>query len=61
VQGAGKTTTFNMLSGVFAPTAGDAYVFGYSVKRQLRKVQSMMGICPQHDILWPEVNNTCNG
>ena len=51
-NGAGKTTTFNMLSGVIEPSKGDAFVFGFSVKKQLRKVQSLMGICPQHDILW---------
>ena len=57
-NGAGKTTTFNMLSGMFAPTQGDAFVFGYSVKKQLRSVQTLMGICPQHDILWPELSGT---
>ena len=57
-NGAGKTTTFNMLSGMFAPTQGDAFVLGYSIKRQLRSVQSMMGICPQHDVLWPELSGT---
>lgn len=55
-NGAGKTTTFNMLSGMFQPTCGDAFVFGHSVRKQLRAVQALMGICPQHDILWPELS-----
>ena len=57
-NGAGKTTTFNMLSGMFPSSKGDAFVFGYSVKHQLRSVQSLMGICPQHDVLWPELSGT---
>ena len=37
-NGAGKTTTFNMLSGILPPTKGDAFIFGKSVRRQLRSV-----------------------
>ena len=55
-NGAGKTTTFNMLSGMFPPTKGDAYIFGKSVRHELRQVQGMMGICPQHDVLWSELS-----
>jgi len=55
-NGAGKTTTFNMLSGMFPPTRGDAYIFGKSVRHELRQVQGMMGICPQHDVLWSELS-----
>jgi len=55
-NGAGKTTTFNMLSGMFPPTKGDAFVFGKSVRHELRQVQGMMGICPQHDVLWSELS-----
>jgi ABC-type multidrug transport system ATPase subunit len=57
-NGAGKTTTFNMLSGMFPPTKGDAYIFGKSVRHELRQVQGMMGICPQHDVLWSELSAT---
>ena len=55
-NGAGKTTTFNMLSGILPPTKGDAFIFGKSVRRQLRSVQAMMGLCPQHDVLWAELS-----
>ena len=54
-NGAGKTTTFNMLSGILKPTRGDAFIFGKSVRRQLRGVQGLMGLCPQHDVLWAEL------
>ena len=55
-NGAGKTTTFNMLSGMFPATKGDAFIFGKSVRHELRQVQGMMGICPQHDVLWSELS-----
>ena len=55
-NGAGKTTTFNMLSGMFGPTKGDAIIIGKSVRAQLGAVQAMIGICPQHDVLWPELS-----
>ena len=54
-NGAGKTTTFSMLAGILPPTRGDAFIFGKSVRRQLRGVQAMMGLCPQHDVLWAEL------
>lgn len=54
-NGAGKTTTINMLTGLFPPTSGDAYVYGYSIKHKIREVQKMIGVCPQHNILWPDL------
>ena len=54
-NGAGKTTTFNMLAGMFKPTRGDAFIFGHSVTTELHRVQALMGICPQHDVLWSEL------
>ena len=36
--GAGKTTTFGMLTGEFPITAGTAYLDGYNIQTQLRQV-----------------------
>lgn len=38
VNGAGKTTTFKMLTGDEAVSDGNAYVEGYNIKNNLRKV-----------------------
>jgi ABC-type multidrug transport system ATPase subunit len=51
-NGSGKTTTFNMLTGVFRPTAGDAWVYGYSITQEQQLLRPLMGVCPQHDIQW---------
>ena len=51
-NGAGKTTTFNMLTGLTIPSGGDAIVFGQSIKSSMDKIRPIMGVCPQHDVLW---------
>eukprot|EP01083_Nonionella_stella_P139348 424928_1 len=52
-NGAGKTTTLNMLCGMLKPTAGDAVLSGLSISRHLKSVRRLLGVCPQHDILFP--------
>ncbi|XP_071508675.1 phospholipid-transporting ATPase ABCA3-like [Diadema antillarum] len=51
VNGAGKTTTFKMLTGDEDLTGGEAYVEGFGIKENLRKVQQRVGYCPQSDAL----------
>jgi len=52
MQGAGKTTTINILSGMYAPTSGDALVNGMSILGQMKEVRKSLGFCPQHNILY---------
>eukprot|EP01133_Synstelium_polycarpum_P012781 gene12781-14996_t len=51
-NGAGKSTTIGMLTGLIPSTGGDALVQGYSIRNQMNKVRRTLGVCPQHDILW---------
>jgi ABC-type multidrug transport system ATPase subunit len=55
-NGAGKTTLMNILTGLVKPSNGDAYIFGMSVRRNMNKVRSVLGVCPQHDILFNELS-----
>ncbi|KAM6914527.1 phospholipid-transporting ATPase ABCA3 [Lycodopsis pacificus] len=48
-NGAGKTTTFKMLTCDESVTSGDAYIDGYSILRDIKKVQQRIGYCPQFD------------
>eukprot|EP01117_Protostelium_nocturnum_P003441 TRINITY_DN1447_c0_g1_i1.p1 TRINITY_DN1447_c0_g1~~TRINITY_DN1447_c0_g1_i1.p1 ORF type:complete len:880 (+),score=276.45 TRINITY_DN1447_c0_g1_i1:156-2795(+) len=54
-NGAGKTTLINILTGKVNPTSGEAMLFGYNVNYDMDEIQSSMGICPQHDILWGDL------
>ncbi|KZC11898.1 ATP-binding cassette sub-family A member 5 [Dufourea novaeangliae] len=53
-NGAGKTSLFNILTGLTAPTAGTALIFGYDIRdsTDMQVIRSMTGVCPQHDILF---------
>ena len=54
-NGAGKTTVISMLTGVVPPTAGVASVFGRDIFADQEAVRRDLGVCPQHDVLWPEL------
>eukprot|EP00522_Entomoneis_paludosa_P003197 CAMPEP_0172465378 /NCGR_PEP_ID=MMETSP1065-20121228/53328_1 /TAXON_ID=265537 /ORGANISM="Amphiprora paludosa, Strain CCMP125" /LENGTH=1924 /DNA_ID=CAMNT_0013221897 /DNA_START=90 /DNA_END=5865 /DNA_ORIENTATION=+ len=52
-NGAGKTTTIGMLTGALAPSSGTAIVAGKDVRTQLDEIREDIGICLQHDCLFP--------
>jgi ABC-2 type transport system ATP-binding protein len=43
-NGAGKTTTIRMLSGLLAPTEGNATVAGYDIRREADAVRACIGL-----------------
>ena len=47
VNGAGKTTTIKMLSCLTAPTSGDAYLLGKSIRKDTAAVKAMIAVSPQ--------------
>ena len=51
VNGAGKTSTFGMLTGEVAPTEGNAWVNGHSILTDMERVRQGVGYCPQFDAL----------
>jgi hypothetical protein len=46
-NGAGKTSTLNMLMGAFRPTSGDAMLFGRSAASDIDLVRQRIGVCSQ--------------
>ncbi len=55
-NGAGKSTTIAMLSGLLAPSGGDAVMFGYSIIRQSQQAKAVLGIVPQEIALYPDLS-----
>ncbi|KFH67556.1 hypothetical protein MVEG_06288 [Podila verticillata NRRL 6337] len=54
-NGAGKSTMIHLLTGLYKPTSGTAYVAGANIDNQMSLVHLRTGVCPQHDILWDEL------
>ena len=55
VNGAGKTTTIKMLTGLTAPTGGEATVGGFSVISEMEKVKRLIGVSPQETAVAPNL------
>ncbi|CAJ0942040.1 unnamed protein product, partial [Mesorhabditis belari] len=51
-NGAGKSTTFSMLTGVAAPSGGTAYIEDYDIRDALPQIRKHLGLCPQYNILF---------
>uniref|UniRef100_A0A8B9GUY0 P-type phospholipid transporter n=1 Tax=Astyanax mexicanus TaxID=7994 RepID=A0A8B9GUY0_ASTMX len=51
VNGAGKTSTFLMLTGDTSVTCGEAFLCKHSVLTEMDRVHQLMGYCPQFDAI----------
>lgn len=56
VNGAGKTTTIKMLTCITKPTAGDAFIGGYSIINESEKVKELIGVSPQETAVAPNLS-----
>ncbi|KAG1690889.1 hypothetical protein DVH05_027491 [Phytophthora capsici] len=54
-NGAGKTTLISMLTGMTAPSSGNATYRGMSINEDMDEMRQSLGICFQHDVLFPEL------
>lgn len=54
-NGAGKSTTMSMLTGLFQPTAGTAFINGHDIRNDLKAIRNSLGLCPQHNVLFNEL------
>lgn len=50
-NGAGKTSTFKMLTGDVIPTSGNAWMNGHDIQHEMKTVHKQLGYCPQFDAL----------
>lgn len=54
-NGAGKSTTFSIMTGVLSATEGHGKICGYDIETQQEEIRFIMGVVPQFDILWGEL------
>ncbi|RLN38339.1 hypothetical protein BBO99_00008317 [Phytophthora kernoviae] len=54
-NGAGKTTLISMLTGMTAPSSGDAIFRGLSLNEDMDEMRESLGICFQHDVLFEDL------
>lgn len=52
-NGAGKTSTISVIATRLRPTAGDAVIFGHSVRSEVGAVRRIIGFAPQELSLYP--------
>ena len=51
-NGAGKSTTISMLTGLSKKSKGRASCYGVDMFENMDEVREFMGVCPQHDVLF---------
>jgi ABC-type multidrug transport system ATPase subunit len=51
-NGAGKSTTVSMLTGLTPPTSGDCIIMGHSIVQDLASVRRTIGVCPQNNVVF---------
>lgn len=54
-NGAGKSTTMAMLTGLYQPTAGTAFIKGKDIRTDMNAIRNSLGMCPQHNVLFNEL------
>jgi len=54
-NGAGKTTTISILSTLYSPNGGEAYIAGHSVTKEPMAVRNIIGVVPQDLALYEDL------
>ena len=54
-NGAGKTTTIKMMTGLFAPSAGEILINGYDIEKHPQEAKLSMGYIPDQPFLYEKL------
>lgn len=52
-NGAGKSTTMHLLTGLYKPTSGSAKINGLDIAHSMDEIRKSLGFVPQHNVLFP--------
>ena len=44
-----------MLTGLIEPSSGTALVYGHDIRTEMPAIRNIIGLCPQHDLLFDEL------
>ncbi|KAK5574544.1 hypothetical protein RB653_009797 [Dictyostelium firmibasis] len=55
-NGAGKTTSISMLTGLYTPTSGTAHIAGLDIRYDMDKIHQVIGVVMQFDVLWEDLS-----
>lgn len=59
-NGAGKSTTINMLLGLIKPTSGDAFINDISVTKNPQEIKKHLAYIPETVLLYPNLTGIEN-
>ncbi|KAJ3114327.1 ATP-binding cassette sub- A member 9 [Phlyctochytrium bullatum] len=48
--------TIGLITGMTPVTSGDVTVYGHSILTAMQEIRQLIGVCPQHDILWDDLS-----
>jgi len=54
-NGAGKSTTISIMTGLIPLTSGYGKILGMDIGTEMDTIRNSLGICPQHDVLFPDL------
>lgn len=52
-NGAGKSTTMHLLTGLYKPTSGSAKINDLDIAYSMDEIRKSLGFVPQHNVLFP--------
>jgi ABC-type multidrug transport system ATPase subunit len=55
-NGAGKTSSLRLMQGLLSPSSGAVLVAGRDLAADPAAAQRLVGVCPQHDVLWDRLS-----
>lgn len=51
-NGAGKSTTISILTGLITATSGTGYIYNNDIEKDMNEIRKLISVCPQHNILF---------